>query len=530
MKLIQENLSKIQDWERIEVVLPRYDVEAMVKKTCKRPTWVHFGAGNIFRGFVASLQQRLLNNGSVTRGIIAVEPFDDLIIPKIYTPCDNLSLNITVDTSGTCTREIIGSIAESVQGSELQRLREIFTCRSLQMVTLTITEKGYGLKSSDGTYLPMVEADFEDGVEQPKHTITLLASLLYVRYQSGRRPISVVSLDNCAKNGKKLRLAVLDIVKNWVKREKVPEDFLKYVKSQRKVAFPWTMVDKIIPHPSQGVLEDLRGLGLEDMNILYTATGTVTAPFVNGERTQHLVVEDRFPNGRPPLEEAGVHFVSRAVVNQAETMKVSTCLNPLHTALGIYGSLLGIESIADCMKDVRLLKLVKTLGFTEGMPVVVNPEIIDPQVFLDEVITKRLPNSFLPDQPGRIATDTSQKIGARFGVTLKAYVEQGLDVGQLVGIPLVIAGWLRYLLAVDDQLEEMVCSPDPLLEFLQEALSGIEVGKPETYQGQLQEILSLRSLFGVNLTEIGLTSLIEEMFVDQLSGENAVSRCLNHYL
>ena len=74
-----------------------------------------------------------------------------------------------------------------------------------------------------------------------------------------------------------------------------------------------------------------------DMTISRTNTGTLIAPFVNAETTEYLVLEDAFPNGRPPLERAGVYFTDRATVEKAEKMKVGTCLNPLHTALAVYG-------------------------------------------------------------------------------------------------------------------------------------------------------------------------------------------------
>ncbi|MCA5011204.1 mannitol dehydrogenase family protein, partial [Clostridioides difficile] len=78
--------------------------------------------------------------------------------------------------------------------------------------------------------------------------------------------------------------------------------------------------------------------------------------------------------------------------------------------------------------------------------------ILSPEDFIREVIEYRLPNPFIPDAPQRIATDTSQKIPIRFGETIKAYLaDDNLDVQTLTAIPLAIAGWLRYLLGVDDE-------------------------------------------------------------------------------
>ena len=121
------------------------------------------------------------------------------------------------------------------------------------------------------------------------------------------------------------------------------------------------------------------------------------------------------------MEKAGLYFTDRETVDKVEKMKVCTCLNPLHTALAIFGNLLGFTLIADEMKDEDLVKLVNILGYKEGLPVVVDPKILSPKAFIDEVVQKRIPNPFMPDTPQRIACDTSQKLSIRFGETIKAY-------------------------------------------------------------------------------------------------------------
>ena len=86
--------------------------------------------------------------------------------------------------------------------------------------------------------------------------------------------------------------------------------------------------------------------------------------------------------------------------------------------------------------------------------------------------------------------------GIRFGETIKSYIAEGRDLNSLVSIPLALAGWMRYLLAVDDEGKAFEVSADPLKDELQAKLAGIEVGKPETYQGQLKGILNNASIFG----------------------------------
>ncbi|MEG0216345.1 MAG: mannitol dehydrogenase family protein, partial [Hungatella sp.] len=95
-------------------------------------------------------------------------------------------------------------------------------------------------------------------------------------------------------------------------------------------------------------------------------------------------------------EKAGVYMTDRDTVNKVERMKVTTCLNPLHTALAVYGCILGYESISAEMQDAQLKKLVEEIGLTEGMPVVTDPKILSPETFVDEVIHDRLPNPFIP--------------------------------------------------------------------------------------------------------------------------------------
>ncbi|MDP4157962.1 MAG: mannitol dehydrogenase family protein, partial [Bacillota bacterium] len=255
------------------------------------------------------------------------------------------------------------------------------------------------------------------------------------------------------------------------------------------------------------------------------------APFVNGEEAEYLVIEDRFPNGRPALEKVGVYFTAQEVVDQVERMKVCTCLNPLHTALAVFGCLLDYKSIAAEMQDEDLKALVEKIGYVEGMKTVTDPGIIDPKKFIKEVIEVRFPNPNNPDTPQRIASDTSQKLAIRFGETIKAYVQRDdLDVNDLTFIPLTIAGWCRYLLGVNDQGEEMKLSPDPLLEEVQEYMRNVKFGQPDSVSTNLQQILSNTKIFGVDLYEVGLGEKIEIFFKRLINGKGAVRATLHQLL
>jgi fructuronate reductase len=200
----------------------------------------------------------------------------------------------------------------------------------------------------------------------------------------------------------------------------------------------------------------------------------------------------------------------------------------LHTALAVSGCLLGYTLIADEMKDPSLRKLVENIGYEEGLPVVVDPGILNAKQFLDEVIHERFANPFIPDTPQRIATDTSQKVGIRFGETIKSYVaREDLDVTSLTSIPLAIAMWCRYLLGINDAGEPFELSPDPLMDVLQQRLQGASLGDTSS---NVKAIIEDEQLFGVNLYEIGLGTKIEGMFHEMLAGAGAVREALLKYV
>ena len=522
--LNDQGLRDAAAWETAGYSLPRFLRDEMRAETRRAPEWVHFGAGNIFKAFQANCAQKLLNKGLLKTGIIAVERSDSPEKRASYDAHDNLNVLLTLKADGSVEKTVIGSIAEvryllSSDAPERERLREIFTAPSLQLASFTITEKGYRADTSDAERAPEAAEGYWGRV----------TALLYERFRSCGAPLAMVSMDNCSQNGDKLKSAVLTVARAWAERGTVPRDFLAYLDG--KVSFPWSMIDKITPAPDASAAEILQKDGL-DLSAAVTQSGTHIAPFVNAEESEYLVVEDDFPNGRPALEKTGVLFTDRDTVNRTEKMKVTTCLNPLHTALALSGCLLGYRRISEEMKDPELTALVRRIGYDEGLVVVTDPGVIHPKEFLDTVVNVRIPNPFLPDTPQRIATDTSQKMPIRFGETVRSYQERPeLDSASLVGVPLVVALWLRYLLAVDDEGKPFVCSGDPMLETLQARLSAVRFGEPETASDEfLAPLLSDRGLFGVDLAEAGLAGKIGDMLRGMLSGPGAVRATLQKWL
>ena len=247
----------VAEWEQKGYQLPKFDIKAVREKTAKDPTWVHFGGGNIFRAFPAAILNDALNTGKYDHGVIVAETFDFEVVDKAYAPYDNLSLLVSLQSDGNIEKKVIASVTEALkadpQFADWQRLVDIFRQPSLQMISFTITEKGYGFN----------DADLARGLK-PVFAMGKVCALLLERYQAGQLPLTVQSMDNCSHNGDKVKAGVFAYAERWVKDGLVPEGFLAYLKDETKITFPWSMIDKITPRPHEKVKELLAADGFED--------------------------------------------------------------------------------------------------------------------------------------------------------------------------------------------------------------------------------------------------------------------------
>ena len=511
-------------WEQKGYNLPQFDIQELRKKTFAKPTWIHFGAGNLFRAFPAAVLQKILNAGKYDRGVIVVGGYDTEAIQRNYHDNDCLSILTLLKADGTIEKSVIASVTEALRLDpnfleDKARLIDIFQNPSLQMVSFTITEKGYSPS----------EEDLALGINALR-PMGKVAALLLKRFEAGAYPITLQSMDNCARNGDVVRDAITTYAKRWIEEGIAPKRFLEYLEDQNLVSYPWSMIDKITPKPNEVVLEALCADGISDVKLDKTSKGTLVSPFVNAEDAEYLVLEDTYTNGRPPLELGGVIYSNRDTVELVEKMKVGTCLNPLHTAMSIFGCLLCYSWISEEMKDADIVALITKMAYNESLPVVKDPGLINPKDFLDTVLTKRLPNPFLPDAPQRIAEDTSQKIPVRFGETIKVYLKQGLDLSELTLIPLVFAAYARYLRGIDDNGNEFTLSPDPKLEELCAIVSELEVTDRPQDMSCLRKLFSQKEIFGVDLYSILLGEKLEKMTSELYSGIGAVRKTLNSYV
>ncbi|MCI5826604.1 MAG: mannitol dehydrogenase family protein, partial [Arcanobacterium sp.] len=378
MELSIAGIADNEAFEAAGIRLPNFDVAQMQAAGSKAPQWIHIGPGNIFRVYLARMAAAMVEDGEPW-SITAVAARDGKKEKRQLAEHDLLSLGVILNPDGTRDMSVIAginSLLTPMNEEDFGRLMEIAAQPQASFVSLTITEKGYSLTDSSGALSEAAQAAIAgDPHSYLPHVMALVASFLLKRFESGAFPINFLSGDNFSHNGDKLRDSVLTIARGWVDRGAAPAEFVRWLEDRTAVGFPISVIDKITPRPSSAVSEELRNLGVKNME-LTEINGVPLAGFVNAEPTEYLLIEDAFANApRPPFESYGVVVTSRQVCDDFENMKVTTCLNPLHTALAVAGCLLRFPTIDSEMRDPALAALVHELGWKEGLPVVTDPGV-----------------------------------------------------------------------------------------------------------------------------------------------------------
>ena len=131
MKLSLNGIKDKAAWEKAGIRLPGYDVAAAAQKARTAPRWAHFGIGNIFRIFIGSIADGLLEQGDLDTSLTCIETFDYEVVDKIYRPYDNLGLSVILNGDGSRDYKVLGSMGEAVKAQctdagEWERLKEIW--------------------------------------------------------------------------------------------------------------------------------------------------------------------------------------------------------------------------------------------------------------------------------------------------------------------------------------------------------------------------------------------------------------------
>lgn len=317
----------------------------------------------------------------------------------------------------------IGVLREVLYAGDGGAGREALLARladpGVRIVTLTVTEKGYCLSPASGALRrddPGIVHDLTEP-RAPRTAPGLLVEGLRRRRAAGIAPFTVLCCDNMPDNGQRTRQAVVSLA------EAQDAGLAAWIATE--VAFPCSMVDRIVPAMDEAAFARVRDLGCDD------------PAAVVGEAFSQWVVEDRFPQGRPDWEREGVQMV--ADVRPFETMKLRL-LNGSHSLLAYVGSLAGHGTVAEAMADERLAALVHRYMSREAAPTLDMPEGVDLPGYAQALVA-RFRNDALQHRLRQIAMDGSQKLPQRWLLGARQLLEQG---GDPACTALGVAAWIHY--------------------------------------------------------------------------------------
>jgi mannitol 2-dehydrogenase len=457
MKLNQSNLEVISQTAHV----PVYD-RSQVKCGI-----MHMSIGGFHRSHQAVYMDEVLAKGNTDWGICAIGlmPQDKENIEKLQQQ-DNL-YTILERTAEADSARVIGSIIETMHApSNPKKVLERLADDDIKILSLTVTEKGYCHDQATGELdknNPLLIEDLAN-LGMPKTSLGYIVSGLKSRMDNSQSPFTVMSCDNLPGNGHLTQKLVLQFA------EMVDPELANWIKDN--VSFPNSMVDRITPVTTGEIVETVKTkFQIED-----------AWPVVCEDYMQ-WVLEDNFCNGRPSLDEVGVQIV--ADVDPYEKMKVRL-LNGSHSALAYLSYLKGYRDVDKAMADPLIKNFVRSYMDQDVTPSIPEVPGIDLEEYKDKLI-ERFSNPAISDQVQRLAEDGSQKIPNSILPCISHQLQAGGSVKFAI---LALAGWFRYLTAVDMDLKPIEIK-DPMSDKL--------VAKAKLDKTSPVSLLGIEEIFGTNL-------------------------------
>lgn len=398
------------------VIRPAYPRDALATGI------LHLGPGAFFRAHLAVYTDDVLAKDN-RWGIEAVSLRSTDVVDHLNEQ-NGLYTLLTRDTAGTTAR-VIGSIVKARAAIRdpaglLARLAD----PEIRIVSLTVTEKAYGLDPRTGGLdlaHPDIAADLANPT-QPRGVIGYIVAGLAARRAQGLNPFTPLSCDNLPGNGTVLKRLTLDFA------ERVDPALRRWI--EETVPFPSTMVDRITPASTDETYADAERL-----------TGHADRAAIETEPFSQWVIEDHFVNGRPAWEEAGALMVSD--VSAYEKMKLRM-LNGAHSLLAYLGFIAGHEFIRDTMQDAGLKSLAERHMKAAAAT-------LDPLVGIDfddyaRALIARFENRAIAHRTYQIAMDGTQKLPQRLLQPAAEALARGEDAETFA---IAVAGWMRYAMGID---------------------------------------------------------------------------------
>jgi fructuronate reductase len=430
---------------------------------------VHLGIGAFHRAHQAMYTDDALAAAGGAWGICGVSLRSPGVRDRMM-PQDGLYTSIEKSPDGI-RRRVIGSIREVLfYGDQRDAVFRRLTSPDTKIISLTVTEKGYCHEPATGRLdvrHPDIVHDLASLVA-PRSVIGLLAAALAERRRTHATPLTVVCCDNLTQNG----TLVCGLVVSFANLLDPPlADWIS-----REIAFPSTMVDRIVPATTaRDVEENDRALGVRD------AAPVVHEPF------GQWVIEDRFAVGRPAWEAGGAMFVRE--VDPYEAMKLRL-LNASHSAFAYLGFLAGYEFVYEVAAQPDFVAYMRRYTADEVSPVLAVPPGVDLAAYR-EALVRRFANPALPHRTQQIAMDGSQKLPQRILATIRDNLAADRPVGLAA---LAVAGWMRYVYGEDEQGRRIDVSDPLAAQFA--SLAKAHRGNPAAFA---QGLFAIRAIFDEDL-------------------------------
>ena len=406
---------------------------------------IQFGEGGFLRGFVDYFFQKLNDKGLFEGSVVVVQPIKTGMCDILKEQNCEYNLFLRGVDNGKVVDEHthIDIISRCINPyEEYESYLNLAKNPDFRFIVSNTTEAG------------IVYEDDNKLTDSPANSFPAkLTALLYERFKERLSGFIILSCELIDHNGDEL----LKCCKQYAHRWELGEEFVKWL--ERENSFCSTLVDRIVtgfPRDEHKALEER--IGQKD-NMMDTA------------EIFHLWVIQGDHEDELPLQRAGFNVVWTDNVDPYKKRKVRI-LNGAHTSMVLAARMYGLETVGECMKDEKVVSILKKSVFEEIIPAIGDTE--DNRNFGNAVF-ERFANPFIRHQLLSIALNSVSKFRARVLPTILEFKEQ---TGRY---PNMLSFSLAALIAFykTDEANDS----EEIIEFMKEA-SVEDILKREDYWGE----------------------------------------------
>lgn len=402
---------------------------------------IHLGLGRFFRGHQMVYTQKCTSADEWPIAAVSMRTKDAVEQMKFQ---DNRYHVLASDKEETSVL-----VNESIQKclflkNDYDEISELMTSKDLEIISFTITEKGYcfdfvrnELDQNNNEIVADLKRD-----NQMITSIGLVSKSLIQRYHTHRKPITLLSCDNVSMNGNVLKRAIFEFLLQ------VDPEVAKWFEAS--ISCPNTMVDRIVPRVDSEELKAYKKYFEFSDEI----------PIIT-EKFSQWCIEDNFSSLRPAWENSGVEFV--ADIEPYEKLKLRA-LNAAHSYLTYLGLLKEYEFVSQAVQDDEILNDLEVLFKSEVQQTLGQIPTAEYLAYCSSLI-ERFKNPHLKHQLKQIAMDGSQKISQRWIPTITELLDHSNDPKALLK---ALSVWIVYVVKNINQNEKLF---DPMEEKLKRFFS-----------------------------------------------------------